>query len=80
MVDSPPPVFLLKKVFPPPSLQNFLLRKALKCTSNSTYDRLNNIVLNTTLVARRNRFRSVVVITFALHAKGLRFEPGRNQF
>ena len=27
-----------------------------------------------------SRFRSVVVITSALHAEGRRFEPGRNQF
>ena len=28
---------------------------------------------------RKHRFRSVVVITCALHAQGPRFEPGRNQ-
>ena len=34
------------------------------------YDELNVLHLN---------FRSVVVITFASHAKGPRFEPGRKQ-
>ena len=34
---------------------------------------------NSEIIVHKRGFRSVVVITSALHAEGRQFEPGRNQ-